>query len=271
LSNVEQQADRNSREQAPRPEDPTSQSLVVGAICARGGSKGVPRKALRCLCGVTLLERAVQAARESEVFDVIVVSTDDAEIADAAAALGVVVPFLRPAELARDDSPKWPVFQHLISEFERITAARISVLADLDVSAPLRTPTDIRQAVSLLEDPDTDVAITAYLADRNPYFNMVELRGEYAFLVKALDSPVTQRQDAPVVYALSGAVFAMRRDFILRSAHWSMGRVRVCELPRERALDIDSELDFEFAKFLMNRTSNGGSGSPRKSASNSGE
>ncbi|MGH7718038.1 MAG: hypothetical protein ACREON_04240, partial [Gemmatimonadaceae bacterium] len=172
--------------------------------------------------------------------------------------LGAEVPFRRPAELAQDTSPKWPVFQHLVGTLERREGSRVEVLADLDVAAPLRAPEDITRCVEKLHATEADVVITAYEPERNPYFNMVEYDGEFARVVSRSRSPITRRQDAPRVYSLSPAVFAMKRDFLMRAGHWSEGRVHVVEVPRERGLDIDSELDLAFAEFLLSARAGGG-------------
>jgi N-acylneuraminate cytidylyltransferase/CMP-N,N'-diacetyllegionaminic acid synthase len=184
--------------------------------------------------------------------DRVVVSTEDAEIAEAARRYGAEVPFMRPAGLARDDSPKWPVFQHAIEQLERAPGAgRIDVLADLDCGTPLASATDVDAAIEQLLDSGADVVTTAYQAERNPYFNMVEMHDGWARIVKAPGRSVTRRQDAPPVYSLSPAVFAIRRDFVLQASHWSEGRVGLVVLPRERAIDIDHELDFQFVEFLL--------------------
>jgi CMP-N,N'-diacetyllegionaminic acid synthase len=224
--------------------------VIIAAICARGGSKGVPGKNLRTIRGKPLLAYAIDCARQSPRVDRIVVSTDDPRIADVARSLGAEVPFMRPPELAQDTTPKWPVFQHLVRELER-QGKRVDILADLDAAAPLRTSADLTGALDTLIGSDADVVITAYEPERNPYFNMVEEHDGLAVIVKRTTSPVTRRQDAPPVYSLSPAVFAMKRDFLLRSSHWSEGRVRLSQMPRERALDIDSELDLRFAEFLL--------------------
>ena len=226
--------------------------MIVAAICARGGSKGVLRKNLRSLLGAPLISYTVKQALGCKVFDRVIVSTDDPEIAKVAKEYGAEVPFMRPAELARDDSPKWPVFQHLINALEKDGGA-VDVLADLDTGTPLRSDDDIRRAVDTLLSSEADVVITAYEPERNPYFNMVEIHGEYARLVKSAGKTVTRRQEAPAVYSLSPAVFAMKRNFILSASHWSEGNVKIVEMPRQRAIDIDHEIDFEFVQFLMNK------------------
>ena len=231
--------------------------MKLAAICARGGSKGVPRKNLRILGGKPLIAHTVEQALKCGVFDRVVVSTDDLGIADVASQYGAEVPFLRPAELARDDSPKWPVFQHLIKEIETRDCCHIDILADLDTGTPLRTHDDILEAVGVLMSSNADVVITAYEADRNPYFNMVEWHGEYVKIVKSVDRTITRRQDAPRVFSLTPSVFAMRRDFIMKSSHWSEGRVKIVKVPRERAIDIDSDFDFRLIEFLIQNQRNG--------------
>ena len=226
--------------------------MIVAAICARGGSKGVPRKNLRNLSGAPLISYTVRQALNCKVFDRVVVSTDDPEIAKVAKEYGAEVPFMRPPELARDNSPKWPVFQHMINALEE-EGAIVDVLADLDTGTPLRSEVDIRLAVDTLLSSEADVVITAYEAERNPYFNMVETRGEYACLVKSAGRRITSRQNAPVVFSLSPAVFAMKRGIILGASHWSDGKVKIVEIPRQRAIDIDHEIDFEFVEFLMEK------------------
>lgn len=225
--------------------------MIVGSICARGGSKGILRKNLRLLAGKPLIAHTIVNALACKTIDRVVVSTDDQEIADVAKQYGAEVPFMRPRELARDDSPKWPVFQHLITILERQSLERIDILADLDTGTPLRAVEDIERSIEILIASQADVVTTAYEAERNPYFNMVEWQGEYVKLVKSAGRIITRRQDAPKVLSLSPAVFAIRRDFLLISSHWSQGKVKIHQLPRERAIDIDHELDFLFVEHLM--------------------
>jgi CMP-N,N'-diacetyllegionaminic acid synthase len=227
--------------------------LIVAAICVRGGSKGVRRKNLLPLLGKPLMAHTIESALRCDRLDRIVVSTDDEQMAATARAYGAEVPFLRPAELARDSSPKWPVFQHLVRTLEAQQGVRIDVLADLDTGTPLRSHEDISRALDLLLSTDADVVTTAYAAERNPYFNMVEYEGDSVRVVKSAGRTITCRQDAPPVYSLTPAIFAMRRDFILRATHWSEGKLKISMMPRERSIDIDERLDFEFVEFLLGR------------------
>ena len=227
-------------------------TLVVGAVCARGGSKGVPRKNLRSFLGKPLIAHAIECARACPVLQRIVVSTDDQEIAEVAKKHGAEVPFIRPAHLALDDTSKWPVFQHLVETLEGTSGERVDVLVDLDAGVPLRKPSDIDGCVNQLLSGTAEIVATAYEADRNPYFNMVELKADgFAKIVKSPEVPIVCRQAAPPVYSLSPAVYAIRRDTLWRYGHWSQARLEIYCLPRERAIDIDSKLDFRLAEFLM--------------------
>jgi CMP-N,N'-diacetyllegionaminic acid synthase len=229
------------------------QLYVVGAICARGGSKGVPRKNLRLLCGKPLIVHTIECARLCPDLDRVVVSTDDDEIAAVARQNGGDVPFLRPAALAQDDSSKWDVFRHLVETLEQMDGRRVDVLVDLDTGVPLRQPADISACIQILLNGMADVVVTAYDPERNPYFNMVEVGADgYARISKPLENPITRRQAAPPVYGLSPAVYVVRRDALWQYDHWAQSRLQVHVMPRERAIDIDSEVDFRFVEYLMN-------------------
>jgi CMP-N,N'-diacetyllegionaminic acid synthase len=225
--------------------------VILGAICARGGSKGVPRKNLRHFDDRPLIAHTIACGLQCQALHEVVVSTEDPEIAEAAEAYGAIVPFMRPAELARDDSSKWAVFRHLVRAWEALERRRISVLVDLDTGVPLRRSEDIDRCVALLLSTDAEVVVTAYAAERNPYFNMVEGSPDGPVrLVKGLDGPVTSRQAAPPVFSLSPSVFAIRREALWRHPHWSEATIRICLVPRERAMDIDTELDFALVEHL---------------------
>ena len=161
------------------------------------------------------------------------------------------MPFIRPAELARDTSPKWPVFRHLVESYERLSDNSIGTLVDLDIGVPLRQPIDVEACVAKLRSASADVVTTAYLAERNPYFNMVEVDGDgWAHISKPPTQPISRRQDAPMVYSLSPAVFAIRRDALWTCEHWSQARFAIQVMPRERAVDIDTEVDYRLVESL---------------------
>jgi N-acylneuraminate cytidylyltransferase len=231
-----------------------SADKVVAVIFARGGSKGVPRKNLRLVTGTPLIGHAIAAARASHLIDRVIVSTDDDEIAAVALSCGAEVPFMRPAELAKDDSPEWAAWQHAVRTIEQLDNQEISVLVSIPATAPLRAVEDIDACISMLLGSDADVVITVTTADRNPYFNMVTLdRDNSAHLVIRPERILYRRQDAPEVFDMTTVAFAARKEFVMRATSVFDGNVKAVVVPKERALDIDTELDLAFAEFLMTR------------------
>jgi N-acylneuraminate cytidylyltransferase/CMP-N,N'-diacetyllegionaminic acid synthase len=133
-----------------------------------------------------------------------------------------------------------------------MTGQQIDVLVDLDTGVPLRQPSDVEGCVEQLLARHAEVVVTAYEAERNPYFNMVEVDAEgYAKIVKPPAKPIARRQEAPPVYSLSPAVYAIRRDALWKYQHWSEAKLQIYVIPRERAIDIDTEADFQFVEYLM--------------------
>lgn len=226
---------------------------AVGAIFARGGSKGVPRKNLRLLAGKPLIAYAIETARRSRFISRVIVSTDDLEIANVARYLGAEVPFMRPAELAGDDSPEWLAWQHAVRALEAAgSGPKLDVLVSVPATSPLRTVEDVDACVQALLESDADAVITVTPAERNPYFNMVVLeQGCWARVVMPPDRTIHQRQAAPPVFDMATVAYALRPQFVLKANALFEGRVKAVVVPADRAVDIDTELDLRFAEFLL--------------------
>ncbi|GAB2468087.1 acylneuraminate cytidylyltransferase family protein [Jatrophihabitans fulvus] len=222
---------------------------TIGTVCARGGSVGVPRKNVRDLHGKPLIGWTIEKALATPSIDAVYVSTDDDEIARVAEEFGAIVPFRRPPELATSSAAKVPVIEHLIEHVESL-GVDVDRIVDLDPTSPLRSVEDIETAVSLLDD-DTDVVITAYLSDKNPYFNMVERKdaGAADYVGLVVPSGAVSRQSAPKVYAMNASIYVWHRATLTKGL-WG-GRTKLYEMPHERSVDIDSELDFKLVELLM--------------------
>jgi N-acylneuraminate cytidylyltransferase len=234
---------------------------IVGCTFARGGSKGLPGKNIRSLAGKPLLAHAIEIARQVAMLDRIIVSTDSPEIATIARQYGAEVPFLRPAELAQDDSPELLAWRHAIRTLEETDGRKIDVLVSIPATAPLRTPGDVEKCIrTLLENDDADAVITAASADANPYFNMIVIEQGYARIAAKAEQLFRRRQDAPVVYDVASVAYAVRPAFVFSTMVLLSGKVKVVQIPRERSLDIDDEVDFAFAEFMMERRTRSASG-----------
>ena len=226
---------------------------VVSVIPARGGSRGVPRKNIRALGGKPLLAYSIQTALECRLIDRVVVSTDDAEIADVARRYGAEVPFMRPAALATDESPEWLSWQHAIRALS--TDEGMDVFTCLPPTSPLRAVEDVERCIQRLVSTDADVVISVTPASRNPSFNMVTLDDQgRARLMVPPKAPVHRRQDAPPAYDITTVAYAARPAFVLRASSLFEGCVHAVSVPPERAVDIDTELDLRFAEFLLERS-----------------
>lgn len=228
--------------------------MILATICCRGGSKGVPGKNIKLLNGKPLIAYTIETALKSGLIDDLIISTDDQSIADVAIQFGAKVPFLRPLELASDTASKWPVFIHALEHYEKLNNVTVDYLVDLDVTVPLKNVEDINNAIQMaISDTAVDVVITGYEPERNPYFNMMEIKEMgYAQLVKQTDKPIVRRQDAPQVYSLTPAAYVVKKSALYEFEHWSKAKCKISPMPRERAVDIDTALDFKLVEFMMN-------------------
>ena len=227
------------------------------SVCARCGSKGVPNKNIRPLLGKPLLIHSLDQARESELFDCIVVSSDSNEILQLTEEWGVDHAIERPEELATDFAPKLPVIQHCFLTAETLSGLTFDIAVDLDATSPLRNQADIKGVVDLLESHDsTTNVITGAPARRSPYFNLIELdesgrvylSGKRQNDVKA----IVRRQDAPQCFDMNASIYAWWRDSLLNARRVIQAGTILFVMPEERSVDIDSELDFRWVEFLMN-------------------
>lgn len=229
----------------------SKEPTVLGLICARGGSKRVPRKNLRPLGGKPLIAHTIQTALQCRYVSPLIVSTEDEEIAKVAKRWGADVPFMRPAPLAADDSAEWLSWQHALIQMERILEKRIDYLIGLPTTSPFRSTEDIDGCFQKLIHSDADAVITLCEADRNPYFNMVTLQDSWLKIAIPSAKRVVRTQEAPTVYGITTVAYACRRDFVLNSESLFDGKIQGVLVPKERALDIDTEIDLKFAEFLI--------------------
>jgi CMP-N-acetylneuraminic acid synthetase len=188
---------------------------VLGVITARGGSKGIPGKNLKLLGGRPLIAYTIDAARQSDVIDRLILSTDDAAIAEAARGFGCEVPFLRPPELARDDTPHLPVMQHAIEWLAANEGYRPDLVMILQPTSPLRRAEHVREAVALAQTSGADsvVGVSAVPVHYHPLRTLrVDADGTATLFVTG--QPVRRRdqrrQDLPAVWAMNGAIYLFR-------------------------------------------------------------
>jgi len=225
---------------------------ILCTICARGGSKGVPGKNIRELAGLPLLAHSILQAKQSGIFDSIAVSSDSSKILAVAAKYGADFLIERPPELSTDAAPKVPVIQHCFLTAERLAGTQFDIGVDLDATSPLRVPADIIAATETLVSSDAQNVITGSPSRRSPYFNLVEANDVgYVTTSKTLPRPCTRRQDAPKTYDMNASIYVWRRSSLINNSNLFLEKTVLYEMPEERSIDIDSELDFKIVEMLM--------------------
>ena len=226
---------------------------AIAFIFARGGSKGLPGKNIRLLGGKPLIAWSIEHALAVKRIERVIVSTDSERIAEVACEWGAEVPFIRPAELALDDSPEWLAWRHALTYLRDTDGVLPEVMVSVPTTAPMRLPVDIENCLDEYEKGDADMVITVTDAHRSPYFNMVKTQADGSVgLVIPPQSAVTRRQDAPTVYDMATVAYVIRPLFVLDHSAMFEGRVRAVHVPVERSIDIDTLLDFQIAELMLN-------------------
>lgn len=232
---------------------------ILCVISARGGSQGVPGKNVRPMLGRPLIARAIDCARAAPEIEFVDVSTDSPQIADVARTAGARVAFMRPEHLARSDSGKFQVWQHALDACEQAYGQRYDLYVDLDCTNPLIETSDVSASIARFrglraEGRAVDAVFTVAAARRNPYFNLVEPDASGALrMSKSMGPTVLSRQKAPPVYEHVAGVYVLDTAYLRRASHLLDGQAFGYEVPDHKAMDVDSELDFELIEFLLRR------------------
>ena len=225
---------------------------VVGFIFARAGSKGLPGKNILPIAGKPLIAWSIECALKVSRIERLIVSTDSPEIAKIARDYGAEVPFMRPAWLATDESSEWDSWRHALNYLMESTGNIPNVIVSIPPVAPLRAPIDIENCLNEYDKGSSDIVISVTESRRSPYFNMVKtLPDEKYGLVSPPDSLIHRRQDVPIVYDMTTVCYVANSEFVLSHKSIFEGRVGAVHVPTERAIDIDTPLDFQVAEYLM--------------------
>lgn len=222
---------------------------ILAIIPARGGSKGIPRKNVRLLCGKPLVAYSIETALSSEYIDRVVVSTEDKEIARIVEQYGGEV-IERPTELARDDTPSLPVYQHVIEYLEKEERFTTDAVVALQPTCPLRIAADIDGAIQKFLGADCDSVLSVCEAEHPPHW-MYTLDGDRMKLLIEGGEKIARRQDAPRVYRINGAVYITRKQIMMVENRVWGDDTRAYIMPWERSIDIDTEIDLKLAELIM--------------------
>ncbi len=225
---------------------------TLGIITARGGSKGIPRKNVRLLGGKPLLQYTTEAALSAKLLDRVILSTDDEEIAALGRACGVDVPFLRPDELARDDTPTLPVVQHAVRVLEE-DGEQYELICILQPTNPLRQAEDIDACIGLLTETNSDSVISVLPVphEYNPHWVYFQNEDGRLCLSTGEPAPISRRQDLPAAFHRDGAVYVTRRTVLMDKGSLYGERVAGYVMDPHRHVNIDRVEDWERAERLV--------------------
>jgi CMP-N,N'-diacetyllegionaminic acid synthase len=228
--------------------------MRLATICARGGSKRLPGKALRRINNRPLIGHSIHLANVVELFGCIVASSDDQHILDEAQMYGADILVKRPPDLSTDEAGKVPAIRHALIEAERMTGKTFDQIIDLDVCAPMRTREDIRGFCAKLDTMQSGNLVSACKARRHPAFNMVEPYPYGGFQLCQRGKMLVRSQDAAPCYELNASMYGWNRADLLKGNDTVIGpETDIFEMPRERSWDIDDAHDLEIVEFLMSK------------------
>ena len=234
---------------------------VLGLVAARGGSKGLPRKNIRPLCGKPLLQYTAESALAARRLARVVLTTDDEEIAEVGRRCGLDVPFMRPAELAADDTPTLPVVRHALAWMEA-HGDYFDAVCQLQPTNPLRRTEDIDACIELLERSGADAVMTVLPvpAEHNPHWVYFRDEGGRLRLSTGEAAPIPRRQELPPAFHREGSVYVTRRDVVMEGNSLYGERVIGHLMDADRCVNIDGPEDWERAEALLSAVCDGAFG-----------
>jgi CMP-N-acetylneuraminic acid synthetase len=224
---------------------------TLGLIPARGGSKGIPRKNVRLIAGKPLIAWTIEAALGANALAAVVVSTDDPEIADVARAAGAEVPFLRPSELAQDETPGIDPVLHALKALPGYDAVML-----LQPTSPLRTSHDIEGLLVKVAKTGAPAAVSISPAKEHPEWMFKMLDGGRLEPVLT-QTQFARRQDLPQAYALNGAMYFAHAGWLGQRRSFIAPETIGYPMPTDRSVDIDDPLDWQLAELLLGSNQSG--------------
>jgi CMP-N,N'-diacetyllegionaminic acid synthase len=218
---------------------------TLALIPARGGSKGIPRKNIKQIAGKPLIAWTIEAALRSSLLDIVVVSTDDPEIAEVARQAGAQVPFIRPSILAQDDTPGIDAVLHALDQLPQYDSVLL-----LQPTSPLRTTEDIDACLHLAFERNAQSVVSVSEPETHPYWTYRLTKSQT--LEPMIDAvPVARRQDLPTVMALNGAMYFADVKWLRSSGGFMGPETLAYVMTRERSIDLDTALDWKLAELLL--------------------
>ena len=226
---------------------------ILVIIPARGGSKGIPGKNIKCLKGKPLIYYTIDAARCIVDDEHICVSTDDDSIINTVNQYGLKVPFKRPDYLATDTASTYDVLLHALHFYED-RGERFDAIVLLQATSPFRTGRHVKEALALYTK-EIDMVVSVKEADSNPYYACFEEDVNGMLQISKGDGHYTRRQDCPLVYEYNGAIYVINPNTLKRMPINQFSKRKKYVMDREHSLDLDTMLDWQIAESLISNIS----------------
>lgn len=225
------------------------ETFVLGIIPARGGSKRLPGKNVKLLCGKPLIHYAILAGQKSQRINDLIISTDCDEIKKIAEQCGGEVPFLRPAELAMDSSTSEDALRHAVKFVEEKNKKQVDIIVLLQATLPFTTHEMIDHAVDKLQESDWNTVITVSEAHkRAEWVGLLDEENGFHQIIPEKDYFELARKKE---YVPSGNVYVFTRNVLFEQKKLIGEKTGALVVPPERAVDIDYLIDFLFAEYLL--------------------
>lgn len=227
---------------------------IIGIIPARAGSKGIPGKNIKLLCGLPLLAYTINEAKKSRYLSDIILSTDSLEIAEIGRKFGANVPYLRSTGLATDNISVIPTLLDCLKNAEKNYKTNMDFIIMLQPTTPLRLVDDIDNALELLFEKDADSIISVSPVIQHPYYMYyLDRDRKVKPLPDTKNSLNKRRQEFPQIYIRNGAIYAAKVDFFKRMKYIYDENSIVSIMPFERSININDEVDWILAEYFLYR------------------
>ncbi len=226
---------------------------VLCSICMRKNSKGLKNKNFKILNNKPLLYYTINQALNSGIFSKIVVSTDSEKIIQLSKKYNAEVFFKRPKYLSSSNISKIEVIKHLLKKSENYYKKKFDYIIDLDVTAPIRTSKNIKEAFNKLLNNNFDILFSVTKSRKNPYFNMIQQNKMNYFDIIKKNKMIYSRQKAPKCYDMNASIYIWKRKALLYNPTLFTKNNGIYLMPDESAFDIDSLLDFDIVEHLMKK------------------
>ena len=225
---------------------------ILGVIPARGGSKGIKNKNIHLLNGFPLIYHTINEGMKSKLLTDLIVSTDSIDIKNISEKYGAECPFIRPKELSTDNALAIPTVQHAVRTYEKIVGFKYDFILMLQPTAPLRKANDIDSALVELITKCADAIISVVDVDNFHPFKMKTIDNGFLNDYKDYEVENPPRQELPSVFIVNGAIYATKRDVLMKQNTFKGKNCLPYIMPQERSVNIDNFTDFIVAEYYMN-------------------